>query len=413
MGRDSVSIMRNRSAFFVFCLLFWITACGPGGQNAPAIRSGAAGAETPDGGEAEGARQEEEQASVEPNVPFAMMGGGPRHLNRAEVPGPRTAPVEIARFQCGARVFASPVIGPDGTIYVGSVDGTLNALRSDGKLRWSYVCDEPIFSTAAVSQTGTVYVGCDDDTLMAFSTEGTQRWTYSMKHDVDSAPVIGADGVVYVGGEGLHAIRANGKRHFKAWLGGHVSASPAVRPDGTVVVGSHDHRVYAVQPDGTVVWTFATKGPVQGPVAVFRNNDITFGSDDGYVYRLAPLGGARWKFKTDGPVRAGVAISKDSKTVFAASMDGSIYGIDASNGKKRWQVTTAGSVRASPMLDSEGLLFIGSHDHHLYAIEAETGELKWRIDLGSEIDSTAAIAAGRKLIVGADDGAIRIFEEAP
>ena len=48
---------------------------------------------------------------MEPNVPFAMMGGGPRHLHRADVPGPKEMPTEIASFRTGARIAASPTIG--------------------------------------------------------------------------------------------------------------------------------------------------------------------------------------------------------------------------------------------------------------------------------------------------------------
>ncbi len=403
--------MKARFLFGLFVALIWTAACGSGGRGTLSGISDTKETDAPDGGRNIASVSDENKEPIEPNVPFAMLGGGPRHLHRAEVPGPRTAPKETARFHSGARVFASCVIGPDETIYIGSIDGTFNALRLDGRLRWSYICDKPIFSTAAVSQSGMVYVGCDDDTLLAFATNGSLRWTYSMKQDIDSAPVIGRNGVIYVGGDGLHAIKADGGRRFKVWLGGHISASPAVRPDGIIVVGSHDHRVYAVGSNGTVIWSFATKGPIQGPVAALPKNDVVFGSDDSFVYKLTPLGGARWKFKTKGPVRSGVAVSEDLKTLYITSMDGSVYAIDSSTGKERWHVATGGPIRASPMLDSNGMLYVGSRDHHLYAINGLSGDIKWRIDLGAEIDSTAAIAVGRKLLIGADDGAIRVLEE--
>ncbi len=410
--RDSLPTMKTLDAASLFVVGFCLSACGSPGRGAPAVQMGVPSAVSRDAGAEVTPNTEPTVNSEAPNVPFAMLGGGPRHLHRAEVHGPDILPREIARFRCGARVFASPVVGPDGTIYIGSIDGTFNALRSDGRLRWSYVCDEPIFSTAAVSQIGTVYVGCDDDSLLAFSTDGMLRWTYTMKHDVDSAPTIGANGVVYVGGDGLHALRADGERVFKVWLGGHVSASPTVRSDGVVVVGSHDHRVYAVGSDGAVAWSFATKKPVQGQAAALDNDDVVFGSDDGFVYRLSPLGGARWKFKTGGPIRSGVAVAADEKTLYFGSMDGSVYCVDAVKGKEIWHFETAGSIQGTPLLDSRGNLYVGSRDHHLYAIDSASGELRWRIDLGSEIDSTPALAAGGRLVIGSDDGVVRILEEA-
>jgi outer membrane protein assembly factor BamB len=392
----------------LYLAVLWTVACGPRGEGKPPIKTAEESRETSVQEDDPGTREGE---SKELNVPFAMMGGGPKHVYRAQMPGPQSAPEEIARFRVGNRVFASPVIGPDGTVYIGGIDGTFNALRLDGKLRWSYVCNEPIFSTAAISLSGAVYVGCDDDTLLAFSTDGTVRWTYAMKQDVDSSPIIGHSGLIYVGGEGLHAILPSGERQFKIFLGGHVSASPAQRPDGMIVVGSHDHRVYAVLADGTVAWSFGTKGAVQGAVACLQNNDVVFGSDDGFVYRLSPMGGSRWRFKTGGPVRAGVAVSEDERAVFVASMDGRVYGLDADTGKELWHIATAGHIRSTPVLGSEGRLYFGSRDHHLYAVDAANGELKWRIDLGAEIDSTLAIASGRTLVVGSDDGTIYILGE--
>ncbi len=396
--------------FFLSLAFVWIAACGPQGQRSSGVKAAGNRLNQETGDPQTESPAEQDQGLEPPNVPFAMMGGGPRHLHISSLPGPETKPRQIAHFRTGARVFASPVIGPDGTIYIGSVDGTFNALRLDGRLRWSYICDKPIFATAAVSLSGTVYVGCDDDTLLAFSTDGTLRWTYRMKQDVDSPPVIGKNGVIYLGGEGLHAVRADGKRVFKVWLGAHVSASPAVRPDDTIVVGSHDHRLYAVLKDGTVAWSFATKGPIRGPVAALANNDVVFGSDDGFIYRLAPLGGVRWKFRTFGPVRAGIAVSDDEMTIYSASMDGVVHALDSKTGKELWRLETAGAIQASPMLDSEGRLYVGSHDHHLYAVDASSGTILWRVDLESEIDSTATIAAGKKLVVGCDDGTVHVLE---
>jgi outer membrane protein assembly factor BamB len=57
--------------------------------------------------------------------------------------------------------FASPVIGLDGTIYVGNFDGELVAVRPDGGIQWRYqtpYADRPyISSSPAVSNAGLIY----------------------------------------------------------------------------------------------------------------------------------------------------------------------------------------------------------------------------------------------------------------
>jgi outer membrane protein assembly factor BamB len=413
--------MIRRRQYLIFIFVTVLFSCGPSGQKPKSKNETHAGAtsstyeNTTDEATSEGLVTSTESLSQsdEPNVPFAMEGGGPRHLHRASIPGPKTAPKEISSFHTGNRIAASPIIGPDGTIYIGSTDGTFNALSRDGSLRWSYICDEPIFGTAAVSQTGKVFVGCDDNTLIAFSTDGTLRFTVNTKQDMDSSPVIADDGTIFVGGDSLYALDNDGKIKFKLWLGGHVSASPAVRPDGVISVGSHDRRFYMAGKDGTVLSVFDTKGPILGPAAALQNNDVVFGSDDRVLYRLNAKGTLRWKLELDGALRSGIAVNEEEDTVYVGSMAGTVFAIDAKKGTVRWKTATAGPIAASPMLDSQGLLFVASRDHSLYALDAISGAIVWRISLDAEIDAAPAVAFGKRLIAAADDGKVRILEEQP
>ncbi len=414
--------MNRRCRHLLVLLVVALLGCGPPGGRPKS--QGAVSVE--DEGEAAADNESSPQAPSgasssggpsshpdEPNVPFAMEGGGPRHLHRAEIAGPKSAPSEIALFRTGNRIAASPVIGPDGTIYVGSVDGTFNALSREGSLRWSYICDQPIFSTAAVSRTGRVFVGCDDDTLLAFSTDGTLRFTVNAKQDMDSSPVIADDGTIYVGGDNLYALDPDGKLKFKLWLGAHVSASPSVRPDGAVAVGSHDKRFYVVGTDGTVLSAFDTKGVIEGAAAALQNNDVVFGSADSFLYRLNPKGMLRWKLVLDGALRSGIAVNEAEDALFVGSMAGSVFAVDAKKGKVLWKTTLAGPVKAAPLLDKEGLLYVGSRDHSLYALDVATGAVVWRISLDAEIDAAPSIAFGKRLVAVSDDGAVRILEERP
>ncbi|MBN2802838.1 MAG: PQQ-like beta-propeller repeat protein [Deltaproteobacteria bacterium] len=339
-----------------------------------------------------------------PNVPFSMFGGDKAHTNRALVPGPVIKPVITATFDTGGRIPASPVIGPDGTVYIGSVDGTFNALRQDGTLRWNYVCSEPFFSTAAISKSGLVYAGCDDNTLLAFTTDGVLRFSFRTGEDMDSPPVIDDDGTIYTGGDALNALDSGGNLKWKAILNRHASSSPSVRSDGSVVIGSHDNRLYAFAKDGTALFAYGTGDKILGTAAILDNDDIIFGGDTGFIYRLSGKnGGMRWKFDTKGPVRGGIAISKDNSTLYTGSMSGYIFAVNAKDGTLKWKIPTGGSIVATPTLDSAENLYIGSRDHNLYAVDTVKGTIMWKKDLMGEIDSTVAIASGQKLVVGCDN----------
>ncbi|MBN2342963.1 MAG: PQQ-like beta-propeller repeat protein [Deltaproteobacteria bacterium] len=401
--------MTTRFKYYFILLLMVAAGCGPGKQ-APKSERSSDDEKKELGTGVEGDEARGTTTTEVPNVPFTMFGGGVTHHHRATVPGPETMPRIAATFVTGDRVFASPVIGPDGTCYIGSVDGSFNALKSDGSLRWSYVCSDAIFSTAAVSQSGVVYVGCDDDSLLAFTTDGMLRFTYRITHDLDSSPVIAEDGTIYVGGDGLHAVTSGGVRKWKALLNAHASSSPAIRSDGSIVITSHDYRVYAFDAEGIGLWAYGATAPVLSTPAILKNDGVVFGVDDGNVIRLTPAGGIKWKTQTGGAVKGGVAVSAAQTTLYVGSEKGTVVALDAKTGKILWEVQTGGPVRATPMLDSAGRLYVGSQDHYLYAVDSEVGNVLWRMDLGAQIDSTVAVAYGEKLIVGADNGNVVFLE---
>jgi outer membrane protein assembly factor BamB len=137
------------------------------------------------------------------------------------------------RFDTGDYVSATPALGADGTLYIGSLDGYLYALDSrDGSLKWRFNAGAPIFSSAVVRADGTVIFGCDSDPAdpagrgSVFAvTPGehgaVQLWRYRTNDHVGSSPVIDKDGFIYVGSDDkkLHAIAGNGSpmSTFSAW----------------------------------------------------------------------------------------------------------------------------------------------------------------------------------------------------
>ena len=71
-------------------------------------------------------------------------------------------------MQTAAPVASSPAIAADGTVYVGSDDGTVWAIGLNGDVRWTYKTGGTVFSSPAIAPDGTVYVGSADGRLYAF-----------------------------------------------------------------------------------------------------------------------------------------------------------------------------------------------------------------------------------------------------
>ena len=64
--------------------------------------------------------------------------------------GPQTN-TNIWSYTTGSIEYASPVIGTDGTIYIGSFAG-LYALNPDGTLKWTYAAGSKISGSAAIGK---------------------------------------------------------------------------------------------------------------------------------------------------------------------------------------------------------------------------------------------------------------------
>lgn len=130
------------------------------------------------------------------------------------------APDGTARWRCpiGWSTVA-PVIGPDGTIYVGSHAGAFYAITSSGRLRWSYATGAAISSPAAVTMNGTVIFGSADSSVHSLNAEGKLLWRLRLDEPVLNSPVtVGTDGTIYLHtGSWLYALHGNSSLAISQW----------------------------------------------------------------------------------------------------------------------------------------------------------------------------------------------------
>ena len=151
-----------------------------------------------------------------------------------------------------------------------------------------------------VAADGTIYIGSNDDLLYAIRPNGTLKWTFmgSQYAGFYSIPAIGIDGTVYMGNADgyLYAVYPNGAQRWSFLTGMWVNAQALVTPDGSVYFGSFDEYLYALNADGTQKWSYFTgiapdaygayvgnemyiNGPVMGASGV-----VYFPVDSGRVY---------------------------------------------------------------------------------------------------------------------------------
>jgi large repetitive protein len=181
-------------------------------------------------------------------------------------------------------VLSDPVIGSDGVVYFGRMDG-LEALNPDGILRWRFG-EGGFFLSPAVGSDGTLYTATASDTLIALNPDGTLRWNFP-----------------------------SGKGYF--------TSAPVIGPDGTVYAGTSEGRLFAVRSDGSQAWAFDAGNPI-GNMAIDSNGRIYFGSGNSLI-AVDPDGAENWSYPLGGPMHfCGPSIAPDG-TLYAVSRDGFLY----------------------------------------------------------------------------------------
>jgi outer membrane protein assembly factor BamB len=349
-------------------------------------------------------------------------------------------------FATARGIFSTPVIGGNGTVYVGSADGFFYALRSDGRVLWRFgtggIIDaaaalgsrakrgrsapitfgsgderlyhlrttpklarkrriiwtfEPTLPPAggqqvswwegnpAIGPGGAIYVGNTGGAAYAINPDGTQRWAAPRGQSVWTTPAFGQgseSGNSFWGSVDLYAfsLDQNGQLRWQTFTPGYVTSSPALGSDGTVYVGSFDHRLYALDPDtGQARWSFLTDAhiygsPALGSGAQGETTAIYIGSADGSVYAVDPGGRLLWRYDTGDPIRSSPVVGRkprgSGQIVYVGSSNGRLYALDAATGKRRWSFDTTprnpalrdrNDLNGSPALGRRGVYIGGEH----------------------------------------------------
>ncbi len=184
----------------------------------------------------------------------------------------------------------SPVIGPDGTIYVTNIFGDLYAVNPDGTSKWSYNAGTYTrFANPSVGPDGTIYVGNTNGNLYALNPDGTLKWAYSSNGSIwGDVSISSTDGTIYFGtdnGGTLFALNPNGTIKWEYYTGNDRVCT--IASDGIIYTVTHDNSndsIYAVNSNGTLLWTYVLGQYVNGNFITLGNDTLYVASADGYLY---------------------------------------------------------------------------------------------------------------------------------
>lgn len=326
---------------------------------------------------------------------------------------PKSASAASVRWRVplpGQYILERPVAGPDGNIAVVTSTGALYSLSPSGAVRW-VVPGVAGDSTPSFGPDGTVYVGSMEH-ITAVSPKGVIRWTFTEPtsgQGVIAGPSVGPDGNIYVvsdfGGLGAYALSPNGQllwsnpgdpnfieygqlgaelvfgsgrlyagfdefgvaaqsKLFGLTLGGaqqwavslggsddvfmQGQRQPATGADGslylTAMGGANGWSLFRVDPaSGAVLWGYSP-WPSNGmsPPTVGPDGSVYFSRSLSYLESVSATGHSRWTF-FDGSIVDHPAVTPNGAQVVAGDRPnfgepGNLRGWNAATGRLAWQV---------------------------------------------------------------------------
>lgn len=303
-------------------------------------------------------------------------------------------PVYSAEWNVWKGITCSPAIDQDGTIYFVSMSNYLFALNPDGTEKWRYVVHDFVnmWLAPVIGSDGTIYVGSENyppgqnvqqeigGNFYAINSDGTLKWKYeSNAAGFGNYAAIGTDGIIYAAGGDweesqqsfvgkVFAFNPDGSVKWKFKPDAVIEGSPTIADDGTIYVGTKNGKFYALNSDGTQKWIFQAGDGISAIAALAKDGTIYIGSWDRYMYALNPDGSQKWKFETPAgfeAVSSSAAIGADG-TIYFGCNGGVFYALNP-DGSEKWRYEIKSTIPASPAIGSDGTVYIPTYDKKLYA----------------------------------------------
>lgn len=294
----------------------------------------------------------------------------------------------------------------DGRIHAS--DGpTLFALDArEGMDLWRLSTDAWVYSLKA--DRGTVVTGTRGGGVQGWdAATGQKLWEHGGAQTDFESPEAGPqlhEGTVFVWQDArLRALDARtGDERWSYPIGdatscGGVPVRLTPGPDGQVYV-SAGTRVLAIDvTGGHVRWHFEAPAvflspPTFAPGPAVTGGGIYLADYLGTVYALdAADGRDRWRIATES--RASIEpVLVAAGHVHVGSGRG-LYTLDAVTGTPKWRFQAGGDIVGAPAV-AEGRIHFGSTDHLLYTLKADDGRLRWKLATGGEITGAPVVQDG-------------------
>ncbi len=314
-------------------------------------------------------------------------------------------------------VVPGPAVGRGNVAYASSNGGVLHAIDvRSGRDVWPYDGGAPygsdLSTTPLVLPSGVVVWPGPDDTVYGLGRDGRLGWKVAVDGQPLS-PALAPDGTIVVGDTAgsLRAMRParDGGRSDVLWersLGTTSYGSPAIAADGTIYT-TVDRELVAVRA-GQVQWRVQAGDISEVSPAIAPDRTIVFAANDDVVYGVAPDGRVRWRHALGALTYSSPSVTRDG-LVYIGDHHGFVTALNASTGGPVLRVLGLGrtarlrsvGVWTQPIVDASHHVYFGTRPGHVYGFDVR-GRRLFDVDAGATVDSYPTLAADGTLLVGTE-----------
>lgn len=310
-------------------------------------------------------------------------------------------PLEVSwRFGTGARPVASASVAGDGSVYVGTSEGYVHALREDGSYLWSYTLQGPVSGRSALSLFGALLVP-SGRSIYALRPNGTLLWAFQSPLRVLGDLARDGRGRFHFASHDGRLFALSSAGELITHVPGRVafSALQVELPDGAIAAGRRNGEVLLVPTSGRTT-RFALPS---APSALLGCPGARLCAiAGGTLYALVEAAGHPEHPWSTLAVRAGAS----AELLAVLPSDSSLEVFGGESRQRLFSRALPESASAAPVLDAQGTSYISLRTGALVAI-ARSGKLVGCAEVGrSALGAAVYDRERRRVLVTAAEGVL-------
>lgn len=324
---------------------------------------------------------------------------------------PANPPVELEEIKSSyeTRVLWSTDVGEagrftyipvlaDNLIYAVNAEGSVMQLSAEnGKKVWETQLGEPISSGAGLGG-GLILAGTSKGHLYALNLNGKKLWSAVLSSEIQGQPRY-YDGTVIVRTSDHHIYGIDAADGRRKWSYERATPSLSLKTQAGIVVdggavyaGFPGGKLVAIRADnGKLIWE-ATVAQPKGVTEIERIADITsLPFVDGplvyvvaYQGKVAAVDRQRGQVVWNRDISSYVGLTADNSKVYLSHTIGSVYSLDASNGKTFWRQGNLGYRNLTVPLPLSNVVAVGDLEGYIHLLSQDDGSFVGRLQVGSK-----------------------------